>query len=99
MVTPVGKVDPLAGPSVCTTVTPGQLSVADGAAQLTTAEHTPGEVLVIIFSGQLTKTGAWLSVTVTVNEQAAVFPLASVATYVTVVIPIGNADPLGKPVV
>lgn len=33
--------------------------------------------------------------TVTVNEQFAVFPLASVAMAVTVVVPIGNVDPDG----
>ena len=38
--------------------------------------------------------GASLSKMVTVNEQLAVLPLPSVATYETVVTPTGNTDPL-----
>jgi hypothetical protein len=98
-VVPIGKVDPLTGPTVCVTTTPGQLSVAPGAAQLTTAEQTPGDVLVFIVAGHDVNTGNWLSITVTVNEQVAVFPPASEATNVTTVTPIGNADPFGNPVV
>ena len=37
--------------------------------------------------------GTWLSVTVIVNEHVAVFPLASVAVEVAVVVPTGNAVP------
>jgi hypothetical protein len=40
-----------------------------------------------------------LSVTVTVNEQVAVFPLASVAVNETGVTPMGNEDPEGNPLV
>jgi predicted phage tail protein len=36
-----------------------------------------------------------LEVTVTVNEQVAWLALVSVAVHVTVVVPIGNAVPLG----
>jgi hypothetical protein len=36
-----------------------------------------------------------MSKVVTVKVQLAVFPLASVAVHVTVVVPIGNDDPLG----
>ena len=43
--------------------------------------------------------GAWLSLTVTVNAQEAVWPLDAVATKVLVVTPTGNAAPLAKPVV
>jgi hypothetical protein len=38
-------------------------------------------------------------VTFTVKEQVDIFPLASIAIYVTVVAPIGNAPPFVKPVV
>ena len=49
----------------------------------------PGQVIV----------GAWLSVTVTVNVQEAVWPFEAVTTKVFVVTPTGNAAPLAKPVV
>ena len=41
--------------------------------------------------------GAWLSVTVTVNEQEFVFPEASVAVKVFVVTPLGKDEPDAKP--
>jgi hypothetical protein len=43
-----------------------------------------------MFAGQLTVHG----MTFTVNVQVAVFDEASVAVHVTVVVPIGNVDPL-----
>lgn len=43
-------------------------------------------MLTVIFAGQLI-TGAWVSLTVTVNEQVPVLPAASVTVYVTVVTP------------
>ena len=43
--------------------------------------------------------GAWLSVTVTVNEHVVVRPLAAVAKNVLVVVPTGKAEPEGKPAV
>jgi len=49
-------------------------------------------------TGQLI-VGFSLSVTVTVNEHVAVFPLASVTTKVLVVVPIGKVDPEAKPAV
>lgn len=79
VVVPIGKLDPLAAPNVCNTVTPAQLSDAAGAGQLTTAPHTPGLFVVIMFEGHDVNIGAWLSVTVTKKLQVAVFPLASVA--------------------
>src|SRR5438874_1660312 len=61
-------------------VEPGQLSVA---------------VVVVMLVGQVT-VGAWLSLTVTVKVQSAeLFPLASVAWQVTVVVPFGKVEPLG----
>jgi hypothetical protein len=99
LVTPMGKVDPLVKPAVCVIINPGQLSLATGAAQLTTAPHTPGLLFTEIFIGHEVNTGNWLSVTVTTNEQVAVFPPASVAVKVTLVMPTGKTDPLGKPAV
>ena len=46
-----------------------------------------------MLAGQLI-TGAVLSLTVTVNEQAAVLPAPSVAVAVTVVVPRANVLPL-----
>src|SRR5438876_11832889 len=48
-----------------------------------------------MLAGQVT-VGAWLSLTVTVKVQSAeLFPLASVAWQVTVVVPFGKVEPLG----
>ncbi len=64
---------PDAGPAVCATVTPGQLSEAVGADQV-------GALLsqadIVMFEGQVID-GAVLSFTVTVNEQVEVFPQPS----------------------
>jgi hypothetical protein len=98
-VTPIGNIDPLTGPCVCITETPGQLSVAVGDAHETTAEQFPGSVFMAILVGQEVNTGNWLSVTVTLNEHVAMFPLASVAVNTTLVTPIGKAEPFGKPAV
>ena len=55
----------------------------------------PGAVVVVMLAGQVT-VGAWLSLTVTVKLQSAeLFPLASVAWQVTVVVPFGKVEPLG----
>jgi len=43
--------------------------------------------------------GSSESVTVTVNEQSAVFPEASVARYVTVLVPTGKVEPLESPAI
>lgn len=50
-VVPTGNVEPLGKPIVCVTIVPGQLSVADGATQLTTAPHIPGVLLTVMFIG------------------------------------------------
>jgi hypothetical protein len=91
VVVPTEKVEPLAGAQ--TTLTPGQLSVAV-AVKVTTALHWAGSVFTSTFAGQ-TMPGFSASVTVTVNEHAAVLPLASVAVQFTVVCPRGNGTPLG----
>ena len=43
--------------------------------------------------------GSCVSVTVTCKEQVLVLPAASVARKMTVLVPAGNADPLGRPLV
>lgn len=43
--------------------------------------------------------GGSLSLTVTVNEQEDLFPLASITTKVLVVVPTGKVEPLGRPAV
>src|SRR5688572_20566343 len=87
LLTPIGKVDPLGNPAVCVIIIPGQLSVAAGATQFTTAPHIPGLLVTAIFNGQDVNTGSWLSITVTVNEQSDVLPPASVAVNVMLVTP------------
>lgn len=98
-VVPIGKVEPLGKPPVCAMETPGQLSLADGATQFTTAPQIPVVLLTKIFTGHDVNTGNSLSVTVTVKEHMLLLPLASVAVNDTVVVPIGKTDPLGKPAV
>jgi hypothetical protein len=98
-VVPTGKEDPLAGPLVWVKINPAQLSLAAGATQLTTALQLPGFDETVIFDGQDVKTGNSLSVTVTVNEQIAVLPTASVAVKAILVVPTGKAEPLTGPLV
>jgi hypothetical protein len=50
----------------------------------------------VIFDGQVI-VGFSVSFTVTVKEQVAVLPLASVTSKVFVVVPTGKSLPLGKP--
>ena len=52
----------------------------------------------VIANGAVTK-GTSVSLTVTVNPQVAVLPLASVTRNTFVVVPLGNADPLASPAV
>lgn len=48
---------------------------------------------ITVMSGEQTIIGGSVSFTVTVNVQLAVFPEASVAVQVTVVVPTGKKDP------
>ncbi len=89
VVAPKLKVKPEAG--LYDTVADPQLSVAV-AAKVTTAVQVPAAVLAEMFDGQVIA-GAWLSSTVTVNVQVAVFPAASVAVAVTVVAPKLKVEP------
>ena len=74
-------------------VTP-QLSVAVGATQVTTDSHTPAVFDTEISAGHELITGSSVSVTTTSKLHVTLFPAASVAVYVTVVVPTGNTSPL-----
>ena len=87
VVVPTGKRLPDAG--TLATVTPGQLSLADGAAKFTNAPQTPGEVLAVIFAGQVI-VGGCTSFTVMVKVQ---YPPPGSEVTVTVVVPTGKNDP------
>ena len=60
---------------------------------MTSAEQTPGSVLVTMSFGQAPMTGLALSLTVTEKEQLAVWLEVSVAVQVTVVVPLGTGVP------
>ena len=108
VVVPIGNAPPFVKPTVglVAKVMEGvvQLSVAVGAVQ--DAIAVVPVVVKLIFEGQAVKTGGIISVahgsinvTVTVKLHVAVLFLASVAVYLTVVVPIGNAPPFVKPAV
>ena len=89
VVVPIGNVEPEAG--MYERVAVPQLSEAV-AAKVTTALQTPAPAFTEILAGQV-MLGAWLSFTVTVNEQVAVFPWPSLAVAVTVVVPKLKIEP------
>ena len=60
--------------------------------KFTTAPQSFASVFTYISSGQFIA-GSSLSITVTLNEQSEVFPEASVATELTVVVPTGKKLP------
>ena len=64
-----------------------------GGVQLTILSHSPGSNETEISVGQFEIKGAVLSVTVTLNVHVDVFPAASVAVYVTTVVPSTNTSP------
>ena len=71
-------------------VTPVQLSLAVGVPKFTPVAVQPLFIVVCTFAGQVI-VGITSSVTVTVWVHVEVFPLASVAVQVTVVLPFGKA--------
>jgi uncharacterized protein YunC (DUF1805 family) len=89
-VVPMEKVLP--GAFVVVSVPPEQLSVNVGAVQVTTAWHD-ALALTVIFEGQPEITGLVTSWTITLKEQVEVLPAASVAVYVTGVVPTENVLP------
>jgi hypothetical protein len=56
--------------------------------------QSPPAVLFVMLAGQLVRAGPSRSLIVTVNVQALVLPLVSVAVQVTVVTPLANVEPL-----
>ena len=90
----LAKVEPGAGPAICVMPATEQLSLAEGMLQLAVL----AQALNRIFDGQAI-VGFCVSFTVTVNEQAAVLPPASVTLKVFVVTPTGNVDPLARPAI
>jgi hypothetical protein len=98
VVTPTGNAEPLVRPAVCIVVGSAQLSAPIGAVNVATALQSPASFTLLMFAGQVT-VGSWVSLTVTVNPQVAVLPLASVTLKTFVVVPIGNAEPLASPAV
>jgi hypothetical protein len=98
VVVPAENVVPLACPAVCAVAAPEQLSVPVGAVYVTISPQDPVVFPCVILDGQLI-VGACVSVIVTVNEQLAVLPAASVTTNVFVVVPFEKADPLASPAV
>src|ERR1051325_6312479 len=88
VVRPLAKAVPVAGEQ--TTEAVPQLSLAVGAVKVATAVHWPTSVFFTMFAGQAAMTGASVSLTVTVNVQALVLPLPSVAGQVTTVAAFGQ---------
>ena len=78
-------------------ITDAGIPVVSVATKFTIAPHCPSVLLTVIFGGQIICDAN--PVTVTVNEHSAVKPAPSVTLWVTVVVPIGNVDPLAKPAV
>jgi hypothetical protein len=64
-----------------------------GGTHVTTFEHSLAARLTVIFDGQPVITGAVLSVTITLKVQVDVLPAASVAVYVTGVVPRLKVEP------
>src|SRR6266545_354596 len=92
VVVPVGKNEPEAGLQT-TLIGPGQLSVAVGAANVTTAPHWPGSLPVTILAGQLPIAGFSVSRTMIWKLHDEVLPAASVAAQRTVLVPFGKIEP------
>jgi hypothetical protein len=93
VVVPIGNVEPDAGEQVTGTA-PSMSSVAVGVGYVTTAPDAPDAALVMSDTGPIT--GGVVSVaTVTLKVAVLVFPDASEAEQVTVVVPTGNDEPDG----
>ena len=98
VVVPTGKVELVGKPTVCTVTAPGQLSAPTGLTNVTVAPQNEGVLFTVMLAGQVMD-GNCKSLTVIVNEQEAVCPLAAVTTNVLVVTPLGNAAPEARPTV
>jgi uncharacterized protein (DUF4213/DUF364 family) len=91
VVVPRGKVAPEAKFEVSVTQ-----PVTVGSVHVTTFEHSDASNDALMLDGQPEIKGAVMSVTTTLNEQVDVLFAASVAVYVTVVVPKGKLEPEGK---
>jgi hypothetical protein len=83
-------------PGVCVDVSVAtQLSVAVGAVHVATAvlQASPPVACNVMFAGQPEMTGLLVSATTTLNVHEEVLPAASVAVYVTAVVPKENVAP------
>ena len=89
---PTAKASPLLWVEV--NVATPQLSLAEGAGQLTTAEQLPASLDWLTLDGIPEITGASSSVTVTAKLAEVELPAASMAVYVTVVVPTAKASPI-----
>src|SRR5690606_17145716 len=80
MVVPIGNRSPDVKPvpSVCVTVALPQVSLAVGMVKVTTAPQIPGSLVTDKPGGHELKSGACVSLTVTLKDQEAVKPAASV---------------------
>jgi len=90
---PIGNAEPAGGVQTTPTVPP-QLSVPVGVVKKTVAWHCPASGALVMLAGQ-TICGGWLSRTVTVKEQELELPEVSVATQLTVVVPLAKGEPEG----
>jgi hypothetical protein len=79
-------------PDAISDVIVAQLIVVGGV-HVTIFEHSLAARLTVIFDGQPVITGAVLSVTITLKVQVDVLPAASVAVYVTGVVPRLKVEP------
>jgi len=86
--TPTAKVEPLAGSQ--TRLVTAQLSVALADQVTLVLPHWPASAVATRFVGQRTRGGS-ASRTVTVKVHELLFPEASIAVQVTVVVPMGNS--------
>src|SRR5881397_636472 len=89
VVVPVGNTFP-GGTPERVNVTPGQLSLA--VAVPSPLSETAPEQTPLKLGGAVT-VGGWVSFTVSVKVQVAVFPEASVEVQVIVVVPLGKKEP------
>ena len=90
VVGPSGKIVPLAGLHVGGTM-PSMVSVAD--VVKVNAPPVAPVASIVALAGTVT-TGGVVSATVTVNDAVLMFPRASLAVQLTVVVPSGNVAPL-----
>jgi hypothetical protein len=101
---PIGNAEPEGRPAICVTVGVGSVSSTAVTTKFTTASGAPGAVFTVMSAGTVSTgavtSGAGTPMTVTVKEAGAeVLPVASLAVKVCVVMPIGNAEPEGRPAI